>query len=231
MNLRRVAIILAAAVVLLAGGTVIYLKANGVQVWALITARQTPALPEGKDGDLSPNVRPGTWAQAIQQPGLPNLHKVTDDLYRGAQPTAEGLAELKKLGIKTVINLRTRHSDETVAKIPDLDYEQIAVEPWGMSTDEAARFLKIVTDKTRTPVYVHCQYGADRTGAACAVFRVTVQGWTKDEALREMTRGGFGYHEAWANLLTFVHDLDVDTLRRQAGLPQPPAPRPTDSSN
>ena len=46
------------------------------------------------------------WAERIELPGLPNLHKVSDDLYRGAQPTAEGMRQLKKIGIKTVVNLR-----------------------------------------------------------------------------------------------------------------------------
>jgi len=30
------------------------------------------------------------WAERIELPGLPNLHKVSDGLYRGAQPTAPG---------------------------------------------------------------------------------------------------------------------------------------------
>ena len=32
-------------------------------------------------------------------PGVPNFHKVSEDLYRGAQPTQEGFRELVKLGI------------------------------------------------------------------------------------------------------------------------------------
>jgi protein tyrosine/serine phosphatase len=213
MKMRRVAIILGAVILLLAGGTVGYFEVKGVHVLALITARQTAALPDA---------RPAAWAEALQRPGLPNLHKVTDDLYRGAQPTAEGFEELKKLGIRTVVNLRSRHSDEDVTTVPGLDFEHIAISPFDISTDETAKFLKIVSDKSRAPVYVHCQYGADRTGTLCAIFRVTVQGWSKDEALREMTLGGFGYHEAWEHLLAFIRNLDVDALRRQAGLPAPP---------
>ncbi|HCO93353.1 MAG TPA: hypothetical protein DIU00_05280 [Phycisphaerales bacterium] len=30
------------------------------------------------------------WAERIELPGLPNLHKVSDDLYRGTVPTAPG---------------------------------------------------------------------------------------------------------------------------------------------
>jgi len=39
-----------------------------------------------------------------------------------------------------------------------------------------------------------------------------------------MTRGGFGFHSIWSDIVTFVRDLDVEAVRRKAGLP---APAPT----
>src|SRR5690348_925184 len=38
--------------------------------------------------------------------GVPNFGKIDDHLYRGAQPHASGLPELKKLGISTIVDLR-----------------------------------------------------------------------------------------------------------------------------
>src|SRR3990172_8503361 len=56
--------------------------------------------------------RPGKWARAVEVEGAPNLYQVSDTLYRSAQPTALGMKNLKKnLGIKTVVNLRSFHSD------------------------------------------------------------------------------------------------------------------------
>lgn len=92
---------------------------------------------------------------------------------------------------------------------------------WDISAAEAARFLRIVTDPKRTPVLVHCQHGADRTGTMCATYRISVQGWTKAEALREMTEGGFGFHAVWRNLIHWVEKLDVPQVCREAGLPEP----------
>src|SRR5215468_5049285 len=37
---------------------------------------------------------------------LPNFHRVSDKLFRGAQPANGGIKKLSELGIKTVINLR-----------------------------------------------------------------------------------------------------------------------------
>ena len=48
--------------------------------------------------------RPSARAVPIALNGVPNLHKVSDTLYRSAQPTVVGMQNLKKLGIKTIIN-------------------------------------------------------------------------------------------------------------------------------
>jgi hypothetical protein len=89
---------------------------------------------------------------------------------------------------------------------------------WHPEEKEAVRFLQIVTNPRRTPVLVHCQHGADRTGTLVALYRVAVQGWSKEEALREMTEGGFGYHEVWVNLPPWFRDLDIEEIKGRAGL-------------
>jgi protein tyrosine/serine phosphatase len=76
----------------------------------------------------------------------------------------------------------------------------------------------IVTNPKRTPVLVHCQHGADRTGTMCALYRVAVQNWKKEEALREMTQGGFGFHEIWENLPVWFEKLDIKAIKKKAGI-------------
>ena len=39
-------------------------------------------------------------------PGIENFQEVDSHVYRGAQPTEEGLKYLAKVGVKTVIDLR-----------------------------------------------------------------------------------------------------------------------------
>jgi protein tyrosine/serine phosphatase len=156
------------------------------------------------------------WAERIELPGLPNLHKVSDDLYRGAQPTAEGMKQLEKLGVKTVINLRSLHSDRDDIKYTGLAYEHINMTTWNTEDKDVVRFLQIVTDSNRTPVFVHCQHGADRTGTMCAIYRIAEQGWSKDEAIEEMTKGGFGFHSIWRNLPNYVRKLDIDKIKHIA---------------
>lgn len=165
-----------------------------------------------------PADRPKCWAQPIKAKGVPNLFKVSESLYRSAQPTAEGMRELKERGIVTVVNLRSFHSDRDEIGNTGLAYEHIYMKAWHPERKEVVRFLQIVTDPKRTPVLVHCQQGADRTGTMVALYRIAVQGWSKEQAIREMTKGGFGFNEIWINLPDWIRDLDVDAIRREAGI-------------
>ena len=162
--------------------------------------------------------RPGYWATPLQRKGLPNLHQVTPTLYRGAQPTAVGMRQLKAMGIRTVLNLRSFNSDREELGDTGLAYEHIAMKAWHPEQEDIIRFLQLTTDNNRTPVFVHCQHGADRTGLMCAVYRVAVCNWTKAEAIREMTQGGFGHHTIWTNLVTFIQELDIDAIKKEAGI-------------
>lgn len=157
-------------------------------------------------------------ARKLDVPGLPNFYKVSDNLYRGAQPTAEGMRQLKKMGIKTVVNLRLLHSDRNEIGDTELTYRHIPMTAFIPKTSDVAQFLQIVTDSNCTPVFVHCQHGSDRTGLMCAIYRIVVQGWSKDEAIAEMTRGGFGFHGIFMNLRDYIRKLKVDNVKKRAGI-------------
>jgi protein tyrosine/serine phosphatase len=139
-------------------------------------------------------------------------------LYRGAQPTARGMAELKAMGIKTVLNLRTLHSDRDEIVGIDLKQSRLHMKPWRVEEEDVVRFLKLAADTNNLPLFVHCQRGADRTGMLCAMYRITICGWTREEALREMREGGFNFYPGWQDIVTYVEKVDVDRLKRKAKL-------------
>ncbi len=183
--------------------------------------RHTALLPLGTNNEtrMASHAAAERWAEPMEAPGLPNLHKVSDDLYRGAQPTAEGIEQLRKLGVKTIVNLRASESDRKMLGDTGLAYEHIPMTAWHPKDADVVRFLQIVGDEKNLPVFVHCQRGADRTGMMVAVYRIAVQGWSKDEAITEMTRGGFAFNSGWQNLVRYIRDLDIEEIKRQAQLP------------
>ncbi len=162
--------------------------------------------------------RPANWAQPIQVAGVKNCFQVTASLYRGAQPTAAGMRQLKAMGVKTVVNLRAWHSDKDKVAGTGLKSVRFEMEPWRGDTEEVVQFLKVVTDTNNLPAFVHCERGADRTGMMCAMYRITVCGWAKEQAIDEMQNGGFNFSPAWHELITFIEKADIADIKRRAGL-------------
>lgn len=161
------------------------------------------------------------WAKPMDAPPVENFYKIDEHLYRGAQPDAAGMRKLKELGIKTVVNLRLLHDDTDEIGDLDLDGVHIPIDAFKPKMESLVAFLRVATDPNRQPVYVHCQRGIDRTGAAVAAYRVVVCGWTKMEAIKEMFHGPYGYDHMFPNVPVFVEGLDFDEIRRQ--LKAPPA--------
>ena len=166
----------------------------------------------------TPTAHGHEWARPIACPGLPNLYRVSDELYRGARPEDEGFGELKKLGVRTVINLESFHHESDGAEAAGLSYEHIYAKTFHWEHEDVLKFLRVVADRSRGPFFVHCYHGSDRTGAMVAVYRIVFEGWSKDEAIGEMTHGGFGFHANFDNLIRYIRNLDVDELKREAGI-------------
>jgi len=164
--------------------------------------------------------RPEKWAKPIKLEGVPNFYKIDDKLYRSAQPTAKGMENLKKYGIKTIINLRSMHSDEDEIGKLELKQYHIKIKTWNLKKEHAVKFLKIVSDPQNQPVLVHCQHGADRTGTMCAVYRIIIQGWTKKDAIKEMRDGGYNYHPIWMNLINWLEKTDMKKLKAASEKPE-----------
>jgi protein tyrosine phosphatase (PTP) superfamily phosphohydrolase (DUF442 family) len=124
-----------------------------------------------------------------------NFGKVNDNYYRGAQPLSqEEFDQLKKLGIKTIIDLRKDNlkQAESWAHTAGLQYFNIPLLAYFPTTQEQTDyFLKIVNDPANQPVYVHCKSGKHRTGGMTAIYRISHDGWTADQAYQEMEQYGF----------------------------------------
>jgi tyrosine-protein phosphatase SIW14 len=134
-------------------------------------------------------------SQEPQKEVLPNFHKVNEQLYRGAQPLKGGMKELAALGIKTVINLRGEdertRAEEAEAREAGLRYFSVPLPGLGRpSHEQVNRVLAIINDSQNWPVFVHCHHGEDRTGTIIAVYRISHDGWSAEEARAEAKRYG-----------------------------------------
>jgi protein tyrosine phosphatase (PTP) superfamily phosphohydrolase (DUF442 family) len=134
-----------------------------------------------------------TIARKLAVSGLPNLGEVSSTLYRGAQPTQEGFQKLAEMGVGIVVDLRERGREVERQQVVKLGMRYVAI-PWYCFHPEdkdLARFLRLLRDNRGKKVFVHCQTGDDRTGMMIAAYRMAEQGWTAEEAMKEMVAYGF----------------------------------------
>jgi len=138
-----------------------------------------------------------TSTQKTSLIGVPNFGRVTPTLYRGGQPTLEGLRQLRALGVEIVINLRNEQNEiETERREVEERGLQYISMPWNASYPPDSRavrsFVELIQANPGKKVFVHCWAGRDRTGVMIAVFRIAMQGWTPARALDEMEAFGYG---------------------------------------
>lgn len=133
-----------------------------------------------------------------EKEALPNFHEVNQNLYRGAQPRAGGIQKLKELGVKTIINLRGAdegtEAEEREARAAGLNYFNIPLDGLGRPSDEKVlKILALINDSKNWPVFIHCNHGKDRTGTIIACYRISHDGWTLDQAMKEAKRYGMSW--------------------------------------
>jgi tyrosine-protein phosphatase SIW14 len=133
-------------------------------------------------------------------PGISNFYKVDQHVYRGAQPTDEGLKYLGKIGVETVIDLREADerstAEEKVVTAAGMKYVNIPMSGLTPPTEaEISKILGILEDDKTGAVFVHCKRGADRTGAVIASYRIDHDHWDNNRALSEAMARGMSFFQ------------------------------------
>lgn len=180
------------------------------------------ALAAGSAGAQAPGApeRNAEWAMPL--PHVSNLHQVTPILYRSAKLDSADVAQLQTLGVKTVISLRSFHSDTQVLDGSGIRAVRIPINTWAIRDKHVIETMRSIrAAEQQGPVLLHCLHGADRTGLMAAMYRMLYQGWPREKAIDELKNGGYGYHAVWKNIESYLKRVNVDQLR--ARIEAPPA--------
>ncbi len=122
----------------------------------------------------------------------PNRARVTDNLWRSAQPAPADVRWAKRAGIRTIVSLRKEQfggdplEREACARA-GIGFERIIMRSREapkreMLLDAIERFPKLPR-----PVLVHCKSGADRAGLATALWLLIVEGATAATAAKALS--------------------------------------------
>jgi protein tyrosine/serine phosphatase len=140
---------------------------------------------------------------------IENFGRVDAKLYRGAQPSGQDFADLKNLGVKTVVDLTSGDGDpreRIAAEAAGLRYVAIPMTTHVVPTAaQMSEFLGLFRDADSQPVFVHCVGGRHRTGVMTAVYRITNMGWNGEQAFREMKQYHFGADALHREFKQFVY--------------------------
>ena len=122
-----------------------------------------------------------------------NAHKVSQTLWRSAQPAPHDLSRFAKRGVKTVLCIRAG------LQLPGLDLEREACDALGLRLIElnirgrAAPSREAIEDligllrSIEYPALVHCKSGADRTGLVAAIYQLAVEKRPLAEAMGQLS--------------------------------------------
>jgi protein tyrosine/serine phosphatase len=127
--------------------------------------------------------------------------QVEGQIYRGAHPSMQELATLKKMGFKTIMTLEhpsflgegdeLEEEKRNIAQL-GLRFIQASIFPIRHPSDsKTRRIVEIMADKRNWPIFVHCKLGDDRTGYVIGAYRVMFDRWKGRMAYEEMKHYGF----------------------------------------
>lgn len=124
-------------------------------------------------------------------PGTTYFSRVETTIACGGATTNEAFPELKKMGFKSVINLRQASEkgvdipgSEAAAKAAGLSYIHIPFDGAKPDPAVADKFVAEITKPANNPAYVHCA-SANRASAMWMIKRLTVDHWDVAKASTE----------------------------------------------
>jgi protein tyrosine/serine phosphatase len=149
---------------------------------------------------------------------LPNFHEVNKNLFRGGQPTEEGIKQLSARGIKTVISFRDTQEkvlrEKKIVEANGMRFVNMRLNNWFKSSNhEIDAIIEEIRKPENRPVFIHCKRGADRTGTVVAIYRMKYDGWTAKQANAEAKKFGLGWWQVF--MKDFIHDYYRDNIEKK----------------
>ena len=122
-----------------------------------------------------------------------NRHRVSEKLWRSAQPAPHQIAKLAAEGVRTIINLRggREHGSWQLQKEAcdrlGLTLVDFVVRSRGAPDRETILASKELFASINYPAVLHCKSGADRAGFVAALYLIVHEGRSASEALRQLS--------------------------------------------
>lgn len=122
-----------------------------------------------------------------------NKHRVSERLWRSAQPAPHQISRLKDEGVRTIVNLRggREHGSwqlqKDICERLGIHLVEFVVRSRGAPDRETLLNAKEFFEAVEYPAVLHCKSGADRAGFVAALYLIVHEGRSVEEALRQLS--------------------------------------------
>lgn len=125
---------------------------------------------------------------------LDNVWRIGDRILSGSQPAGDGaFAELRRLGVRTIISVDAAVPDVRRARRFGIRYVHLPVGYDGIDARQAARLAKAIRELPG-PIYIHSPHGRHRGPAAAAVACIGAGMITPSQGLEVLRKAGTSPH-------------------------------------
>lgn len=122
-----------------------------------------------------------------------NQHRLGSNAWRAAQPAPHNIASLKRLGIKTIINLRGERMsgsywlEVAACKRHGIPLENCILRSRAAPSVEELQSVRRLLARVEYPIFVHCKSGADRAGLFSTLYMHLVEGEPIEKAVEQLS--------------------------------------------
>jgi hypothetical protein len=157
----------------------------------VVASPMSPEPRQSSNPTPAPDASAHSFARKLTLAGVPDFGEINPTLYRGSQPSKQGLHNLADMGIAIVVDMRSFHARErNTVESMGMKYVSISWQCFHPSDGVIEKFLQLIHDNPGKKIFIHCHIGDDRVGLEVAAYRMANEGWTAEEAKKEMIAFG-----------------------------------------
>lgn len=122
-----------------------------------------------------------------------NRHRLSEKMFRAAQPTPGQIGDLAAAGIKTIVNLRGERDcasyilEEEACRRHGVTLVNFPIKSRDMPSKENLRRARDIFASIEYPALLHCKSGADRAGLMSVLYLMVHEGQPLAQALKHLS--------------------------------------------
>jgi hypothetical protein len=138
------------------------------------------------------------------------VQPVAPGIWRGHAPWLRGnYRQLQEMGFKSVLDIRGNQPRASARERRRLEqmgiiYVQEPLSFHPLRDGSGDRVLAVLQNPPALPMFVHCNMDRDRSSAVIGIYRVRVQGWSREAAIEEAE--SFGLRRVFIGLNRYLRE-------------------------